>query len=88
MLESPTINDSLANASCQRSDDLTARCTTSKNIDWVCVDLAQAGAKMAVFENRSAADLMSVSTGSAEGGRLQPGMGQINAYPPVGSIAW
>ena len=34
---------------------------------------------MVGFENRSGAALMAVSTGSAEGRHLQPGMGQITA---------
>jgi hypothetical protein len=33
---------------------------------------------MVVFENRRAVAVLAVSTGSAEGCRSQPGMGQIN----------
>ena len=35
---------------------------------------------MAAFENRSAAAIWAVSTGSAKSGRSQPGMGQIRTH--------
>ena len=47
----------------------------------VCRDLAQGGAKTVNFENRRAAAIWAVSTGSAESRRLQPALGQIAACP-------
>ncbi|BAI98342.1 hypothetical protein SJA_C1-35080 [Sphingobium indicum UT26S] len=49
-------------------------------------DLAQGGAKIVDFQNRRAATLKVVSTGSAESRYLQPGLGQIPAQtkrPPL-----
>ncbi|PBC11397.1 hypothetical protein CK230_04955 [Mesorhizobium sp. WSM3859] len=40
----------------------------------VCRDSGQAEPKMVAFENRSGADIESVSTGSAESHRLQAGI--------------
>ena len=41
---------------------------------------------MVVFENRSAAHIKCVSTGSAEDRRSQPGMGRIAVYLPLARL--